>query len=143
MNSTDNYTKVNKIEDEKGFDIAEIPFILHKQYISHHTVELSSLLQATSSYRVREEIREIKKLLKPFIDSNQKYLKTDQAAKFIGVSVSFLQKNRDIYFQKGIHYFIPHNDARLVRWDKEALEQWIEGEVYSDEDKTLISKLLD
>ena len=124
-------------------DIASIPFVLQQQFVEHHTIELKSLIQTVPNHKIKEELREIKRLLKPFTNVGQKYLKTEQAAKYIGVSVSFLQKNRDVYFQNGVHYFIPHNDVRLVRWDKEALEQWIKGEVLSDEDKSLISKLLD
>ena len=124
-------------------DIHAIPFIIQKQYFTHHKEELHTFMCRKPDHAIQAELRELKQRLKPFAVAGQKYLKTEQAAKYLDVSVSFLQKNRGTLFKEGTHFFIPANDTRLIRWDREALEYWIEGKERSDEDKTLISKLLD
>ena len=130
--------------DKEGYDdITSIPFILHKKFLKNHSAELTSFMQSLPSNKIHKELTELKNHLKAISDNGQKYLKTQQAAALISVSVSFLQKNMGRIFQERIHYFYPSNDARLLRWDREELEKWVQGEVRNNEDKALITKLLD
>jgi len=50
-----------------------------------------------------------------------KYLKTSDMAKFLGLSKSWLYKNR-YNFQKGKHYFEKSN---LLLWNVEEMEKWL------------------
>jgi len=138
-----NYTKADKNMDESSFDIANIPFVLHKTFIKNHHAELSTLIERTPCNKIQKELNKIKQHLKVLTGSGQKYLKTQQAAALINVSTSFLQKNMQGTFQERKHYFYPSNDVRLLRWDREELEKWIQGEAQDNEDKALIAKLLD
>ena len=124
-------------------DIASIPFVLHKTFIRNHRTELATLMQQLPSSAIQKELTEIKYQLKATSGNGQKYLKTKQAATLISVSTSFLQKIMQSTFQEGKHYFYPSNDVRLVRWDREELEKWVQGEARNNEDKALIAKLLD
>ncbi len=124
-------------------DIVSIPFVLHKKFIRNYSAELTTLIQQSPSYKIQKELTEIKHQLKVTSGNGQKYLKTKQAATLIGVSTSFLQKNMQGIFREGKHYYYPGNDARLLRWDREKLEKWVQGEARNNEDKALIAKLLD
>ena len=128
---------------EHYYDLSSIPFVLHKEFVNNHSVELSDWMYRSFSNATQKELREINHHLKAISGNAQKYLKIQQAAALISVSVSFLQKNMGGVFQEGKHYFYPGNDIRLLRWDKEALEKWVQGESRNDEDKALIAKLLD
>ncbi len=135
---------MERIMDIKIYDdIASIPFVLHKTFIRNYSTELTTLMQQLPSCKIQKELTEIKYQLKATSGNGQKYLKTKQAATFIGVSTSFLQKNMRGTFREGKHYFYPSNDARLLRWDREELEKWVQGEARNNEDKALIAKLLD
>ena len=54
----------------------------------------------------------------------QKYYSTDEAAAYLGVDPSVLRKRMEKTFIEGIHYFKPA-DAKIVRWDIEALRKWM------------------
>ena len=56
----------------------------------------------------------------------KRYLKTLEAAEYMSVSKSFLEKNMDVIFKQSTHYYI-HDDARLTRWDIYALDGWMQG----------------
>jgi len=74
----------------------------------------------------------------------KRYLKTIEAATYLSVSKSFLEKNMGHLFKKGSHYF-QHNDARLTRWDADALDGWIQGVVIakmSSENSEILQQLL-
>lgn len=74
--------------------------------------------------------------------NRQKYFKTSNAAIYLDVSISFLQKNMGSIFLEGTHYFTANNDARLIRWDIEALDAWMRGSVTTDPDATLVNNLM-
>jgi hypothetical protein len=56
--------------------------------------------------------------------SIQRYVKTANAAEYINVDESFLNKRKGKIFKLGKHFFKPIGQS-IVRWDIEALEQWI------------------
>lgn len=55
------------------------------------------------------------------------YLKTTEAAEYMSVDVSFLKKNMGVIFKEKVHFYHP-KDARIVRWNIDALDSWIQGE---------------
>ena len=69
------------------------------------------------------------------------YLKTREAAQYLSVDESFLKKNMGSIFKKGIHFFRPRN-ARIVRWKITAIDNWMQGEDQSSENKAVLEKLL-
>jgi len=74
----------------------------------------------------------------------KRYLKTKDAAEYISVSKSFLEKNMGLIFKEGVHYYQP-SDARLLRWDIYALDQWIQGVAtveLSSENSRVLQQLL-
>ena len=74
----------------------------------------------------------------------KRYLKTLEAAEYLSVSKSFLEKNMGPLFKQGSHYY-QHNDARLTRWDMHALDGWIQGlEIakLSSENSEILQQLL-
>ena len=54
----------------------------------------------------------------------QQYAKTAHAAAYIDVDPSFLTKRQGKVFQLGKHFFKP-SDESILRWDLEALDNWI------------------
>ena len=55
-----------------------------------------------------------------------KYLPVGQMAKYLGVSVDFLNNNRGKLFIEGKHYFYPPGFNKYM-WDVAAMENWIRG----------------
>lgn len=141
MNSTDNYTKVSKIEDEKAFDVTSIPFILQKTYIQNHTKELSALIGLTSRQEILTELTHIKRELKRPVVQIQKYAKTKHAAAYLNVDPSFLDKKRkEGIFNEGEHYFRP-DGCSLVLWDIYALERWVITKRTDNENTNIIDSM--
>jgi hypothetical protein len=48
----------------------------------------------------------------------------------------------DCLFQEGTHFY-KGVEARLLRWDVEAMYKWIKGESQNESDKKLLAELLD
>jgi hypothetical protein len=71
------------------------------------------------------------------------YAKTNTAAHYLDVSVSFLKKNMNTRFREGVHFF-KLDDCRLVLWKLAALDLWVEGSVtaLSPENNYILSQLL-
>jgi len=103
-----------------------------EQTLNAHTHHLESI-----SNRIRQDIEsidsinilyEIKKMIEKRIDNrvlvSPRYLKTKDAASYIGVDPSFLTKKQEIIFKEGIHFFRPGGSA-ILRWDIDALEVWM------------------
>ena len=66
----------------------------------------------------------------------QRYVKTAHAAAYIDVDESFLNKRKGKVFKLGKHYFKPP-DQSIVRWDIEALGEWMqskEADTFLDEE---------
>ena len=57
----------------------------------------------------------------------KRYIKTAEAAEYLSVDQSFLKKNIGHIFEVGVHCYRPTN-ARLLRWDIEALDAWMHSE---------------
>lgn len=57
----------------------------------------------------------------------QRYAKTAHAAAYIDVDESFLNKRKGKVFKLGKHFFKPPGQT-IVRWDIEALGEWIQSE---------------
>ena len=141
MNSTDNYTKVSKIEDEKGFDVSTIPFILQQTYIQNHTEELSSLIGLTSRKDILTELTHIKRELKRPIVPIQRYAKTKHAAAYLDVDPSYLdKKRRKGLFTYGIHFFKPSGSS-IVLWDLDALGNWVRGMEENNENVNIVNSM--
>jgi len=60
----------------------------------------------------------------------QRYANTAHAAAYIDVDESFLTKRKGNAFKLGIHFFKPAGES-IVRWDTEALSEWMTSE-YTD-----------
>ena len=71
----------------------------------------------------------------------KRYFKTAAAAEYLDVDVSFLKKQIGTIFHQGVHFYRP-SDARLLRWDMEALDAWIQGDSQIDIADTENSKIL-
>lgn len=56
--------------------------------------------------------------------SAPKFLTTGKMARFLGLNIRFLKENKDVLFQKGVHYFIP--DGRVhPMWDTDKMIEWV------------------
>ena len=64
-----------------------------------------------------------------------------EAAEYISVDESFLRKRKGITFIKGVHFFKP-KDAKIVRWNLDALDLWIMGKEVSKEVDDVLSNIL-
>ena len=71
------------------------------------------------------------------------YLKTEEAAEYLSVHISFLKKNMSGIFKEGVHYHRASN-ARVLRWEIDALDRWMKGpnQVSFIEENTLILQKL-
>jgi hypothetical protein len=57
----------------------------------------------------------------------KKYIKVTEAAEYLSVDKSFLKKNMGVIFIEKLHFYKP-KDSRIVRWNIDALDSWIQGE---------------
>ena len=85
-----------------------------------HPTEVMAAKTALSIEALRNDISRQQK--KPVVLS--RYVRTLDAANFIGVDPSFLDKRKGTVFRQGKHFFKPHGKS-IVRWDIEALQEWI------------------
>jgi len=69
------------------------------------------------------------------------FMKTKEMAQNLSVSTSFLEKNMDVIFHDGTHFY-RNGDARLLRWDIPAMHNWVKGG-NNNADNSLLNKLLD
>jgi len=120
-------------------DIAAIPFMLHKQFVINHEIELKNTMSSTSP-KIEKELAEIKRQLKRPIVPIRQYAKTKYAAAYLNVDSSFLTKRMRKIFIEGKHYFKPENES-IVRWDLSALDEWMTSEYNDPIDDELVELL--
>ncbi len=127
--------------DEIDHDIMAIPYILQKTYRDNHVAEINQQIQSVSKKEIIDEVKEIKRHLKRPVVVIQKYAKTKNAAAYIDVDPSFLdKKRREGVFELGIHYYKPKG-SNLVLWDMSALEKWIMTEEVADDNNQIIDNM--
>jgi hypothetical protein len=73
------------------------------------------------------ELKKLYKKLQKKVYIESKYIKTEHAAMFIDVDQSYLSKRQGKVFKLGKHFFKPPGQS-IVRWDIEALENWLIAE---------------
>jgi len=73
------------------------------------------------------ELKKLYQKLQKKVYIESKYIKTEHAAMFIDVDQSYLTKRQGKVFKLGKHFFKPPGQS-IVRWDIEALENWLVAE---------------
>jgi len=71
-----------------------------------------------------KEIATLNKKLNKRVVVDPKYLTTKDAATYVGTDPSFLSKRQGKAFKLGKHFFKPKGES-IVRWDIQALSDWI------------------
>ena len=117
----DTQTKLVNFEDSSFILITfQIISINTEDFIIYETIKKQlSLIQWQ-----QQEIFRLTKQLKKRTLIETKYASTKEASFFINVDPSFLAKRQGTIFKLGIHFFKPAGQS-IVRWDLEALEEWI------------------
>ncbi len=123
-------------------DISALSFQLQKKHIQNHAVEFREIMRFSSKQNVMDELSEIKCQLKRPVVAIQRYAKTKHAAAYLDVDPSFLTKRIDKDFHNGIHYF-RSQDAKLLRWDIEALGNWLKSNTTKEEINDILSRFDD
>ena len=69
-------------------------------------------------------------------------LPTGKMAEYLGISLDFLKDNKDVIFQKGIHYTVPQGKKHPL-WIVEEMEKWALGQTtISKTAKTVLENIL-
>ena len=64
----------------------------------------------------------------------KRFLGYESAAEFLDVSVSYLRKRiSDGTFRFNVHYFKPHGQSGIIRFDAIELEKWMRGKEITHE----------
>ncbi|ADV46461.1 hypothetical protein [Nitratifractor salsuginis] len=74
------------------------------------------------------------------MNTKPKYLKTSQMAEFLGRSVRWIKKNKDVIFIKGKHYHQPPTE-REPFWDVAAMEAWVRSEERDERTEDILKKV--
>ncbi len=90
-----------------------------------------------------KEIAALNKKLNKRVTIDPQYLTTRDAAVYIGTDSSFLTKRQGKSFKLGKHFFKPKGES-IVRWDIQALSEWIttpyDGKVIDEKLASLIKR---
>ena len=129
-----NLTKTEVLEgevvDSKVQDLEPIVVHASLQFIVNSsdnvTLEVETLMQSATETIVEAINSHQHKKVIPI----QRYAKTAHAARYIDVDESFLNKRKGTVFKLGKHFFKPPGQS-IVRWDIEALSEWMQSE-YDD-----------
>ena len=112
----------SKVQDLEPIVIqASLQFIINPA--NNITLEVETLMQsATETIISAISSHQHKKVI-----PTQRYANTAHAAAYIDVDESFLNKRKGKVFKLGKHFFKPPGQT-IVRWDIEALGEWIQSE---------------
>jgi len=72
------------------------------------------------------ELKKLQNKLSKKVSIDPIFVSTKDAAMYIDVDPSFLTKKQGSVFKLGVHFFKPAGQS-IVRWDLEALKEWIKS----------------
>ena len=112
----------SKVQDLEPIVVqASLQFIINPT--DNVTLAVETLMQsATETIIEAINMHQHKKVI-----PTQRYAKTAHAAAYIDVDESFLNKRKGEVFKLGKHFFKPPGQS-IVRWDIEALGEWMQSE---------------
>ena len=75
------------------------------------------------------------------VTARRRYLKTSEAADYIGYSTDWIKGRMGTIFIEGTHYHRPPGTTR-VSWDRFALDRWISGEQADPRAEEILEKMV-
>lgn len=79
------------------------------------------------------------------LDTLKRYYSTKELCIYLQCSKTFLNNRKGIVFFKGIHYVVPPNTKKFLRWDILEIEKWLRSKKEHKQDKKvedLLKRLL-
>jgi len=120
------------------------PIIVHAnlQFVFNRDTDMHKEVQNLMTESTAQVLSAIQKHRHNKVIPTQRYASITHAAAFIDVDESFLVKRKGSVFKLGIHFFKPAGQS-IVRWDLEALEEWIRAEHIDHEVDEELAELLE
>jgi len=105
------------------------PIIVHAnlQFVFNRETDMHKEVQNLMTESTAQVLSAIQKHRHNKVIPTQRYASITHAAAFIDVDESFLVKRKGSVFKHGIHFFKPAGQT-IVRWDVEALDEWMRSE---------------
>ena len=112
------------MEQSVVHDVEPIVVRASVQFIINSSGATSMQVQSFMQSATEQIITAIDKHKHQNVIPIQEYAKTAHAAAYIDVDASFLTQRAGNVFKEGTHYFKPA-DSKILRWNLNALEEWM------------------
>lgn len=111
------------------------------RFVINETDDSTEIVNSMMQKYAEEIISTINNFKRRPVVPIQQYAKTAHAATYLDVDPSFLTQRKGKEFQQGVHFFQP-NGSKILRWDLEALNEWLRTSGGNDEISEFLSEII-